>query len=91
MDGGYYHLNPEQYRRDRRKDWLYQRHGYLVLRFLAEDVVDDLEAILNTILDAVALRRDSAPPHEVPARDRNRRPRPAARRRRPRRPARSPT
>jgi hypothetical protein len=57
VDGGYYHLNTTQYRRDRRKDWLYQRHGYLVLRFLAEDVVDDLEAILTTILDAVALRQ----------------------------------
>ena len=43
VDGGFYHLNAEQYRRDRRKDWLYQRHGYLVLRFLAEDVVSDLE------------------------------------------------
>lgn len=56
VDGGHYHLNQDQYRRDRRKDWLYQRHGYLVLRFLAEDVVDDLEEILTTILDAVALR-----------------------------------
>jgi hypothetical protein len=56
VDGGRYHLNPEQYRRDRRKDWLYQRHGYLVLRFLAEDVVDELETILNAILEAVALR-----------------------------------
>lgn len=56
VDGGYYHLNQLQYRRDRRKDWLYQQHGYLVLRFLAEDVVDDLETILNTILEAVAFR-----------------------------------
>lgn len=57
VDGTHYHLNQPQYRRDRRKDWEYQRHGYLVLRFLAEDVVDDLEPILATILDAVALRR----------------------------------
>jgi hypothetical protein len=57
IDGGYYHLNAEQYRRDRRKDHAYQRHGYWVLRFLAEDVVVDLEAILNTILEAVAIRR----------------------------------
>ena len=62
VDGGYYHLNQQQYRRDRRKDVLYQRHGYFVLRFLAEDVVDDLEAILTAILDAVALRRDDPPP-----------------------------
>lgn len=62
VDGGYYHLNVEQYRRDRRKDWLYQQNGYFVLRFLAEDVVSDLERILDTILEAVALRRTSAQP-----------------------------
>ncbi len=57
-----YHLNQQQYRRDRRKDVLYQQHDYFVLRFLAEDVVDDLEAILATILNAVALRRDAPIP-----------------------------
>ncbi|MBX9584555.1 MAG: endonuclease domain-containing protein, partial [Gemmataceae bacterium] len=62
VDGTHYHLNQPQYRRDRRKDWEYQRHGYLVLRFLAEDVVDDLETILATVLDAVAFRRDRPPP-----------------------------
>jgi hypothetical protein len=62
VDGGFYHLAAEQYRRDRRKDWLYQREGYLVLRFLAEDVVSDLELILNTILEAAALRRASVQP-----------------------------
>jgi len=62
VDGGYYHLNPEQYRRDRRKDHAYQRHGYWVLRFLAEDVVKDSESILSTVLDAVALRRSLTTP-----------------------------
>lgn len=62
VDGAFYHLNPEQYKRDRRKDWLYQRNGYLVLRFLAEDVVSELEVVLDTILEAVALRRASVPP-----------------------------
>jgi hypothetical protein len=62
VDGGFFHLNAEQYRRDRRKDWLYQRHGYLVLRFLAEDVVEELPLILDTILEAVALRRASLRP-----------------------------
>lgn len=61
VDGSYYHLTAEQYRRDRRKDWEYQRRGYWVLRFLAEDVVDDLEAILDTILGVVAARRPPAP------------------------------
>lgn len=62
IDGGFYHLVPDQYRRDRRKDWLYQRHGYLILRFLAEDVVSELESVLDTILEAVAMRRASAQP-----------------------------
>ncbi|WP_010048939.1 DUF559 domain-containing protein [Gemmata obscuriglobus] len=62
VDGAFYHLNPEQYRRDRRKDHLYQKHGYRVLRFLAEDVVTDLERILNTILEVVAERRGPAQP-----------------------------
>ena len=56
VDGAVYHLHPEQYRRDRRKDWLYQRHGYVVLRFLAEDVVENLPAVLETIADAVTQR-----------------------------------
>ena len=66
VDGSYYHLNPEQYRRDRRKDHSYQRHGYWVLRFLAEDVVEASESILATILDAVALRRGPTIPRVSP-------------------------
>ncbi len=65
VDGGFYHLNADQYRRDRRKDWLYQRNGYLVLRFLAEDVVSELELVLDTILEAVAQRRASIRPTGV--------------------------
>jgi very-short-patch-repair endonuclease len=61
VDGGHYHLNQPLYRRDRRKDRLNQRHGCLVPRFLAEDVIDDLEMILTTILAAVALRRGAPP------------------------------
>jgi len=61
VDGAHYHLNPKQYRRDRRKDILYQQHGYLVLRFLAEDVVEELETVLTTVLNAVAFRRATRP------------------------------
>jgi very-short-patch-repair endonuclease len=58
LDGSYFHLHdPDAYRRDRRKDWQLQRHGYLVLRFLADDVVERLEEILNTILAAIEFRR----------------------------------
>ncbi len=62
IDGGYYHLTEAQYRRDREKDWLYQRHAYWVLRFLAEDVVDRTAAVLGAILTAVAARRPAPPP-----------------------------
>jgi hypothetical protein len=58
IDGSYYHLgSKDSYRRDRRKDWLLQQHGYRVLRFLADDVVARLEEILNTILAALDLCR----------------------------------
>ncbi len=57
IDGYYHFRDPEGYRRDRRKDALLQRRGYLVLRFLAEDVVSRLEEILEEIRTAVAFRR----------------------------------
>jgi hypothetical protein len=68
LDGSYYHLrDPVAYRRDRRKDWELQRRGYLVLRFLAEDVVERLEEILDTILAAVELHRSSQPERGRPS------------------------
>jgi hypothetical protein len=42
------------YRRDRRKDLLLQEHGYLVLRFLAEDVGKRLDDVLDMILRVLA-------------------------------------
>jgi Protein of unknown function (DUF559) len=54
LDGYFHFLGPEAYRRDRRKDWELQRRGYVVLRFLAEDVVARMEEMLDTILAAVA-------------------------------------
>jgi Protein of unknown function (DUF559) len=59
VDGWFHFQDPEAYRRDRRKDWELQRRGYLVLRFLAEDVVPKLEDILDAILTAVAWRRET--------------------------------
>ena len=38
------------YRRDRRKDTLLQTHGYLVLRFLADDLGKELDTVLDTVL-----------------------------------------
>ncbi|WP_395812707.1 DUF559 domain-containing protein [Archangium minus] len=70
VDGYYHFQDPEAYRRDRRKDLGLQRHGYLVLRFLANDVVARLEEIRDTILEVVSLRRDAPggpPPHREDA------------------------
>ncbi len=39
IDGYHHFQGPDAYRRDRRKDFQLQRHGFLVLRFLADDVV----------------------------------------------------
>ena len=57
IDGYYHFQDPEAYRRDRRKDLELQTRGYLVLRFLADDVVDRLEEVLDTTLSAVAFCR----------------------------------
>jgi hypothetical protein len=38
-------------------DLLLQENGYLVLRFLAEDVGKDLDLILDTLVQAVTRRR----------------------------------
>lgn len=56
LDGGQHLANADAYRRDRRKDALLQEHGYLVLRFLVEDVGKRLDEVLDAILRVVALR-----------------------------------
>jgi very-short-patch-repair endonuclease len=54
---GLQHLNDiEAYRRDRRKDLLLQENGYLVLRFLTEDVAKRLDFVLDCVLRALAHR-----------------------------------
>ena len=57
LDGGQHLANAEAYRRDRRKDALLQEHGYFVLRFLAEDVGQRLDAVLDTVLRALSHRQ----------------------------------
>ena len=42
-------LEGHAYRRDRRKDQLLQENGYFVLRFLAEDVGKELDAVLDAL------------------------------------------
>nr|MBP8261936.1 DUF559 domain-containing protein [Verrucomicrobiota bacterium] len=58
LDGAQHLADPEAYRRDRRKDALLQENGYLVLRFLAEDVARHLDDVMDAILRALA-RRDA--------------------------------
>ena len=53
IDGYHHFQHPHRYRRDRDKDWLYQAHGYHCRRFLADDVVPRLPAILDDIAVAV--------------------------------------
>ena len=52
IDGYYHFRDRDAYRRDRSKDYLLQKHGYVVLRFLAEDVLCQLEQVRDRILDA---------------------------------------
>jgi hypothetical protein len=53
IDGAQHLADAEAYRRDRRKDVLLQENGYMVLRFLAEDVGKRLDDILDSILRAM--------------------------------------
>jgi hypothetical protein len=72
LDGFFHFLGSDAYRRDRRKDWELQRRGFLVLRFLAEDVVARLEEILDTILSAVEMRQSRLQREEEQRHDDNR-------------------
>jgi len=56
LDGPQHMADPQAYRRDRRKDQLLQEHGYLVLRFLAEDVAKALDSVLDGLLRALVRR-----------------------------------
>lgn len=57
LDGAQHLADPVAYRRDRRKDQLLQESGYLVLRFLAEDVGRELDSVLDVILRSVSTAR----------------------------------
>src|SRR5204863_6010623 len=50
IDGGQHLADPVAYRRDRRKDQLLQENGYLVLRYLAEDLDKELDSVLDGTL-----------------------------------------
>ena len=58
LDGAQHLDDAAAYRRDRRKDILLQENGYMVLRFLAEDLAKNLDSVLDTILRSLARRRE---------------------------------
>jgi hypothetical protein len=55
VDGYYHFRDADAYRRDRRKDLELQKHSFLVIRVLADDVVRRLEDVLDQVLAAVAV------------------------------------
>ena len=71
LDGPHHLADREVYRRDRRKDALLQENGYLVLRFLAEDLGSRLDEVLDEILRALARRR-TVPTTRAPVRSSHR-------------------
>jgi superfamily II DNA or RNA helicase len=61
IDGAQHLADPVAYRRDRRKDQLLQENGYLVLRYLAEDLAKELDSVLDGIMRSLSSRRKPAP------------------------------
>jgi superfamily II DNA or RNA helicase/very-short-patch-repair endonuclease len=57
LDGAQHLESTEAYRRDRRKDHLFQQNGYFVLRFLAEDMGKNLDMVLDTIQQTLFSRQ----------------------------------
>lgn len=66
IDGYFHFRDPEDFRRDRRKDVALQRAGYWVVRFLADDVVNRLEELLESLDTLIAARRHESSGKETP-------------------------
>ena len=66
IDGAQHLADPVAYRRDRRKDQLLQENGYLVLRYLAEDLAKELDSVLDGILRSLSSRRARGGPDPYP-------------------------
>lgn len=66
LDGSQHLVGADAYRHDRRKDQMLQENGYIVLRFLAEDVGQRLDAVLDAILRTPAHRGKRKPDNPSP-------------------------
>ncbi len=59
---GFYHFNDrEAYCRDRRKDFVLQRHGYFVIRFLDDEITLELDVVLSRIRQVLSARKEILP------------------------------
>lgn len=63
VDGYHHFTDAAHYRRDRRKDLLLQAHGYVVLRFLAEDILADAPAAVRAVVELLGVRAASLRGH----------------------------
>jgi very-short-patch-repair endonuclease len=59
VDGYHHFRSPEDFRRDRRKDLRLQQLGYVVVRVLASDVVEEVDYVLQMIDAAMDRRREA--------------------------------
>ena len=50
IDGSHHFADRDAYRRDRRKDELLQENGYFILRFLADDVMNNLGEVMARVI-----------------------------------------
>lgn len=57
LDGLAYHSGPREFREDRRRDRELALQGYVVLRFTAEDVLQDIERLVATVVGALVVAR----------------------------------
>ena len=60
IDGAFHFESADNYRRDRRKDYLLQDAGYFVMRFLADDVVKRLDAVFTEIVTWLENRKSGS-------------------------------
>jgi very-short-patch-repair endonuclease len=56
LDGFYHFVDKQRYKLDRKKDFLLQRSGFLVIRLHADDILSNLRENLDTLIAAIKHR-----------------------------------